>query len=173
MSNRNGLSNIFLMDADGSDVVKLTTDESREANPVWSPDGRFIAFESWRDGGMEAELYLFDTRTQRTQRLTSQMTDDSCLAWSPSGSWISFCSDREGSYDIYLIHPDGSGLTQFTDEPEFDLIMPQFSPDGGYIAYLSDESGARNVHFVSIWGHYAGALESTPDTINHDFHWGP
>src|SRR5262249_20913241 len=69
-SNRTGIDQIFVMRADGNDVVRLTNTSTAEREPSWSPDGLHIAFSSFRDGNLQ--IYLLDANGQNPLRLTKR-----------------------------------------------------------------------------------------------------
>ena len=61
------------------------------------------------------------------------MAFDSQPKFSPDGKWIAFISDREGSENIWVMHPDGSGVKQVSKDPNSEFVSPSWSPDGNYI----------------------------------------
>ena len=106
----------------------------------FSGDGQHLVFVTTRADGT-ADLWTLDVRTHRAQALTSGPGGDYRPAWSPDGSWIAFTSDRGAGLpfshgrwealqrtEIYLVHPDGSGLRQLTKRGEF-CGSPKWSAD--------------------------------------------
>ena len=92
-SDRDGDWEIYVMNADGSNVVQLTHNSAADEYPVWSPDGKQIAFKSNRDGNFE--IYVMDADGTNQKRLTNHPSNDEDPAWSPDGKHIVFHSDRE------------------------------------------------------------------------------
>ncbi len=94
--------------------------------PVFSPDGRQIAFMSGRDGN--PEIYAMNVDGSNLRRLTNHPAGESSPTWSPSGAQIAFTSDRTGKAQIYVMNSsDGSGLRRLTvNESEAD--RPTWSP---------------------------------------------
>ncbi len=90
-SNRDGKKEIYAMDADGSNVKRLTNNVADEDNPKWSPDGRKILCDSERDGNME--IYVMDVDGGNQRRLTNNTAYDSATTWSPDGSMILLSDD--------------------------------------------------------------------------------
>jgi Tol biopolymer transport system component len=80
------------MNADGSNVKRLTNNLSDDYGPKWSPDGRKILFDSERDGNRE--VYVMDADGGNQTRLTRNNATDSATSWSPDGSQIAFASNR-------------------------------------------------------------------------------
>ena len=132
-SDRDGDHDIYVMNADGSDVTQLTHNSSRDLHPVWSPDGRQIAFSSFW-----GEIYVMNADGSDVTQLTPNFDFVDRLAWSPDGRQITF-SNYLGhlNSEIYVINSDGSGVTQITHSSWRD-DEPEWSPDGQQIAFDSD-----------------------------------
>jgi tol-pal system beta propeller repeat protein TolB len=135
---------LYSMHPDGSEQVRLTTNEAEDVEPRWSPDGRRIIFVSTRDGN--EEIYVVAADGSRPRRLTDDASADESPAWSPDGSRILFTSYRdgadphmlgEGDAEIFTVRPDGSGLTNLTNAVEWDGY-PAWSPDGRRIAFSTN-----------------------------------
>src|SRR5881394_531409 len=132
---RNGNWDIYVMNADGSNVTRLTTDPANDVAPDWSRDGKQIVFTSTRGEGWR-DIYVMNVDGTNVKRLTSDPASDNNPVWSPDGSKIAFSSDRVGGGDteIYVMNADGSGMTRLTFDPGPN-DMPDWSPDGALIAY--------------------------------------
>lgn len=106
---RGGNCGIYIMDENGANPTRLTTDASDNA-PVWSPDGKRVAFMSAQDGNWE--VYVVNLANPRPRRLTTNPANDGLPAWSPDGQRIAFLSDRDGIWAIHLMNSDGSDQRQ-------------------------------------------------------------
>lgn len=99
-SDRDGNYELYLMNANGSGVRRLTENSVEESvAPTWSPDGRQAAVVSQGDGNKE--IYLVDIESGEISRLTNDAAEDNRPAWSPDGSRIAFQSRRDGNWNIY------------------------------------------------------------------------
>jgi len=103
---------IFLMDADGSNPIRLARTPWDNQTPVFSPDGKSIAFTSERTG--DKEIYVMSTDGSGQTRLTNNPADDEQPAFSPDGRKIAFVSNRDGNNEIYVMNSDGSGQKRLT-----------------------------------------------------------
>ena len=132
VSDRDGNSEIYVMDADGENLTRLTNDPGDDYGPTWSPYGR-IAFMSDRDGNNE--IYVMDADGENLTRLTNDPSSDYGPTWSPDGRRIAFQTLRDGNWEIYVIDADGENLTRHTEYSGGD-----WSPDwsNGGIAYSSE-----------------------------------
>ncbi len=92
---------VWVMKPGGFSPARLTTDPSDTA-PVWSPDGKRVAFISARSGNWE--LYLIDAAGGKETRLTDNRAVDVAPTWSPDGKKLAFLSNREGAWAIYTIN---------------------------------------------------------------------
>jgi Tol biopolymer transport system component len=131
-SERDGNAEIYVMQADGSGVTRLTHTKADEGYPSWSPDGRTISFDSDRDGNFE--IYAMNADGSNVRPLTKHPARDVSASWSPDGSKIVFMSDRDGGFDAYEAAPDaGAPATRVTRTGT--AWFPVFSPDGKTLAF--------------------------------------
>jgi len=135
VSNRSGSANIFLANADGSEVKNLTDSKFLNTNPAWSPDGKKVAFASDRDGDMS--LYVMDADGKNATRLTKDH-GDRLPSWSADGKTIAFCRRTESGSQICSVPAAGGDAKEIGDGDGWD---PAFSPDGKKIAFTSMRDG--------------------------------
>ena len=126
---------IFVINADGSQVFKMTNNNIDECCPDWSPDGSKLAFV--QGSGREGEIWVMAADGSHPANLTNNKAEDCCLAWSPDGSKLAFVqgSGREG--EIRVMAADGSYPANLTNNKAEDCCLA-WSPDGSKIAFVSD-----------------------------------
>ncbi len=122
------LGQVCTVSVDGSEVVSVVSEPPvYNVEPVWSPDGKRIAFRSIRDENHD--IYVVNLEDGSTQRLTELPALDTEPDWSPDGQWIVFASNRDTGVatDIYIMRADGSDVRRLTDDPAKDSY-PVWSP---------------------------------------------
>ena len=110
--NTSGAPDVFTIYANGQGARNLTNNPANDIAPVFSPDGKQIAFMSDRDGG-KWHIYVMNADGSNVRRLTDG-THDSTPTWSPDGNWIAFASTRGGQFNIWMVDTHGGNLTQIT-----------------------------------------------------------
>jgi len=105
---------LALMNNDGSGYALILPDGSATA-PAVSPDGRYIAFMSQRDGNWE--IYRINVDGSDLKRLTNNGANDGLPTWSPTGNLIAFVSDRGGEWAIWVMNADGSNQRKLFTMP--------------------------------------------------------
>ena len=166
VSNRDGNTELYVMDADGSNPVNLTRNRADDGNGSyeWSPDGNRIVFSSMRRGDWDIYTVRPDGRDLR--RLTNSSAQDYNPVWSPDGQWIAFASNRSGSWQIHRMRADGTGMEALTRSPE-DNDAPVYSPDGRNLAFISNRTGSWDIFKMPSGGGDPVALTDFPSGEDH------
>ena len=148
-STRSGNSDIYVMNADGTDVRQLTNHPESDHAPAWSPDGTQIAFHSLRDGNWE--IYVMNADGSNVRRLTDHTKRDWRPSWSHDGQLIAFHSHRDGNANVYVMNADGTGVRRFTNHAEWDS-WPTWSQYSWQIAFFSDRGANGDIYVVNFDG---------------------
>ena len=138
---------IWVLPVSGGKARRITDEYNDARQPTWSPDGRTIAFQGFRDGGYDIWAVRADGTGQR--KLTWGPHDDREPAWSPDGKSVAFASDRSGNYDIWILDVGSGALRQVTRDAGEDY-MPTWSPAGDAIAFIGTRNGAPGVQAVTL-----------------------
>ena len=99
---------IYVMNVDGTNPIRLTNNDASDYQPIWSPDGKMILFTSERDGN--EEVYMMNVDGSDPVNLTDNPSSDTVGSWSPDGKHIVFNSDRDTDWRIYIMDVDGSNV---------------------------------------------------------------
>ena len=118
-------SQTYVVDVETGTLTRISSDTGLPPWPVWSPDGKRIAFTSNRDGN--DEIYVMSPDGSNVKRLTNNAADDQWPAWSPDGKKLTFQSYRDGNWEIYVMNADGSRQTNISKNPAADW-EPAWSP---------------------------------------------
>jgi hypothetical protein len=112
---------LAIINVETGEVRVLAVSEYKEISPVWSPDGKQIAFVSDRDGNQE--IYVISQDGMTLQNLTQNEAYEYSPAWSPSGNLISFLSSRDGQPRLYVMNRDGAMVTKLSLWNENELVL--------------------------------------------------
>lgn len=152
VSNRDGNAEIYVIDADGTDLVNLSNNAADDYYPRWSPDGTKIAFVSYRD--IATEIYVMDADGTNPVNVSNNTNLDLEPSWSPDGTKIAFWStgkDNPELADIYIMDADGMNQVKVSDNAAHNAGF-RWSPDGTKIAYESISNGNREVYVMNADG---------------------
>jgi len=131
---------IYLINPDGTDRVKLIDHTEINASPSWSPDGKKLAFNGDIEGN--TDIYVVNVDGTALKQLTRSVADDRYPVWSPDGRQIAFMSSlfEATNLDIYVINANGTNTVRLTNH-RADDDFPSWSPDGRKIAFASFRDG--------------------------------
>ena len=130
-STRDGNSEIYIMNPDGSKQVNLTRHPSRDLAPVWSPTGEHIAFNSDRDG--TRDIYIMDADGKNVRKVFRNLAYREYPTWSPDGQKLAYL--HASDWNIYVGTIDGGQEERIT-ATNFLGGSPAWSPDGSEIAFI-------------------------------------
>lgn len=152
---------IYIMDANGSNVQRLTDEEGYDGGPFFSPDGTRICWRHFKTDMSSAEIWTMKIDGTDKQRLTNIQETSFAPFYHPSGEYILFMSNIEGysNFEIYMIPADRPAAPiRVTYDERFDGF-PTFSPDGLTLSWTSNRTDRKSQIFTADWNHQA-ALEA-------------
>jgi len=144
VSTRDGNPEIYVMDADGTTLTRLTNDPQPDGRPTFTPDGAGVVFQSQRmvNGKPFLEIYSVALDGSGLKALTTDSLNQTPTV-SPDGGTIAFASTRNKNSDIWLMSRDGTNQRNFTRTPQQTEMEPHFLRDGS-LAYLVERKDENN-----------------------------
>ena len=170
VSERDGNEEIYIMNPDTSNLLRLTSNQASDRVPAWSFDSNRIAFVSNRDGN--DEIYVMGANGSNQIRLTSNPAKDWAPAWSADGSSLAFESFRDGNWELYVVRPNDGSLTRLTNNQAGDN-QPVWSPvDPRRMAFVSGRDGNGDIYAINSDG---GGLTRLTSDVAPDSNpsWSP
>ena len=158
-SNRQGDSEIYAMNANGTGVRRLTHSPKFDGAGPWSPDGNKMLFYSQRAGG---ETWVMNADGSGQRRLTPVSSWNAPGGWSPDGRKILFTSNRDGNNELYVMNADGSGQRILSAAPSSDETAADWSPDGKTIAFVTNRDGNSELYVENADGSNPRNLTKSP-----------
>ena len=169
VSDATGHKEVYVMDYDGGNETRLTSDRSIVLSPHWSHDGGRIAYTSYRSGNPDA--YLLEMNTGARKSLLSAAGINYPPVWTPTGERLAFASTRAGDAEIYTMPTHGGSVTRLTFNEANDL-SPVWSALGKQIAFTSDRGGSPQIYLMEADGANVHRLTFTGD-YNTSPAWSP
>ena len=147
---------LFVMDADGSNVKQLTNSPGYDGGPFFSPDNSEVVWRRFNPDGNSAEIWTMDIDGGNQRQLTS----DAMVAWGPyyhpSGDYIIYSSNVLGhaNFELFLIDAEGTNTPVRVTNTDGTDILPVFSPDGSRLAWSTTRTpnGTSQIH-MGDWNH--------------------
>lgn len=145
ISDRDGNRELYIMDYDGANQIRLTYTKGMEMLPAWSPDGEKIAYVSYRRGFPEIYIrYIYEGRDELVASGGTNMTP----SFSPDGRFLAYSSSLPGNPEIFIYDLLTKEKRRITFSPGADL-SPDWSPDGKQIVFTSDRSGSPQLYIMN------------------------
>ena len=163
---------IFVMDYDGASPVAITGNQSINLSPRWSPDGRLIAYTSYRNGN--PDLFVLNFDSGRRDVLSAQRGLNVTPGWSPDGQWLAFAMSASGGTNLFITKLEkvvcaeakskdsrvevqvaqcmkATSIKPLTTGSSIS-VSPSFSPNGRQIVFNSDRGGSPQIYVVDVEG---------------------
>ena len=129
---------LYIVNRNGLNMRRLTSDAGMEYEPAWSPDGTKILFTATDASGTDQGIWTVNVDGSGLRKLTAAlpagMSNTRNPSWSPDSRRIAFTAAVNGQHKVWTMNADGSGATQLTTGAGFD-VNPAWSPDGTQIAF--------------------------------------
>ncbi len=159
---------IYVSDYDGANPRRITINRTMNITPSWSPDGRSIAYTSYRSG--IADILISNIYAGTMESPTKGVGQNFLPVFSPDGTRIAFMSNRDGNSEIYVMNRDGSNVTRLTNNPAID-VTPTWSPSGTQIAFTSERTGTPQIYVIGADG--SGLRRISQDSYADRATWSP
>lgn len=162
---------IYVMDFDGKNLTKLTRDGNFALSPTWAPNGRKIAFTSYRawgtKGALNPNLYSYDMVTRQRRIVSSAKGLNTGASYHPYQNKVAYTFSQRGKPEIYVFDLDKKVRYPIT-KTLFFSVEPDWSPDGKQIAFSSSKTGKPHIWVADANGKrakrltFAGRYNSSP-----------
>lgn len=159
---------VYIADYDGANPRRITINRTLNITPSWAPDGRSIAYTSYRTG--LPDILISNIFAGTMDNPTKGIGQNFMPVFSPDGSRIAFMTNRDGNPEIYVINRDGSNLTRLTNNPAIEST-PTWSPSGTQIAFTSGRSGTPQIYVVNADG--SGLRRISTESYADRATWSP
>ncbi len=170
VSDKTGRKEIYLMDYDGHNPIKVTSRFAHAMAPAWRPDGKQLVFTAITKNNKNVRnhnLFLYDLPTGKITMISNKPGINSGAAYSPNGQQLALTMSFPGNPEIFLMDPHSKVAQRITNSYGLD-VDPSWSPDGRWLSFVSDRSGRPMVYKMEASGAnlqrltYAGHYNATP-----------
>ncbi len=138
---------LMLADADGARPKLLLESKQPILSPVWSPDGRYVAYVSFETG--RPAIFRQELATARREQLTNFKGLNGAPSWSPDGQKIAMTLSKDGNPEIYTLDIPTRRLTRVTRHFAIDT-EPNWTSDGKGIIFTSNRGGRPQIYQVTL-----------------------
>jgi TolB protein len=140
---------LYIVDYDGFNPRRITVNRKLNILPAWSPDGRSLAYVSYRTGS--PDIFRASIFEGRSANLTNGAGQNFAPTFSPDGKRVAYASSRSGNMEIWVANADGGGARKLTSSAAADTA-PTWSSTGAEIAFTSDRSGSPQIYVMDSEG---------------------
>lgn len=170
VSDRTGKKEVYVMDYDGENIVKVTSRFSMAIAPAWSPDGTKIVFTGTAKNKANVRnhnLYEYTLKSGSINLLSNKPGLNSGATYSPGGNHIALTMSFPGNPELFFLDPVTKIAQRITTSFGMD-VDPSFSPDGKQVAFVSDRAGRSMIYKMDANGAnvqrltFAGQYNATP-----------
>lgn len=169
VSDATGNKEIYLCDADGSNIRQITHDNSICGSPSLRNDAVFLAFTSYVSG--YPDIYMIDLRNGNRRRIVNAPGTNGGAAFSPDGERLAMTMSFTGNTELYVTNPGGLGGRRLTKD-NYAQASPSWSPDGKRMVYSASPNGKPQLYIMSSAGGQATLLP-TGYQYSTEPNWSP
>ena len=144
-------------------VDEITITSGFHTDPIWSPDGRWIAFSRKSDQGT-SDLIITDNNAENVLTVNPDAFDETEFEWAPNSEHIVFSSESSGNAEIYTATPDGKVIKQLTSNRVTDTL-PRWNSNGSSILFLSGGNGTFDLYSMDENGDQQKRMTSNSSRI--------
>jgi Tol biopolymer transport system component len=159
-SNRNGSFDIYVMDADGQNLARLTSSPGNEGEPAWTPDGARIVYTA--TSGTTTQIAIISADGSENRQLTSASGGNHSPSVSADGRSVAFVSARDGNHAIYTMALDGSNQRRLTKNSARET-SPRFARNGDLVFAMErggSSKGSKVMRVASAGGSTSQVLQT-------------
>jgi TolB protein len=177
-SNRGGSYNLYVMDADGRNLTRLTEHAGVDHDPAWLPDGESLVYSSDRDrGGGRRDLYRLWLADGRVDRLTVFFDGWAIMpSVSPDGNWVAFAAQtlpQQGGWTWQIHVLEIATLMTWDFDESGPACWPSWSPDGSSIAHVVLDREPSAIQLLSSFGTSPQPVAGDPARWHYYPDWSP
>ena len=148
VGSQTGNKEIYVLDIDGRGIANVTRNGSINLSPSWSPDGKSLAWTSYKKSN--PDLYVKDLASGATRVLSNKRGINTSPTYDPSGKRIALTRSADGDSDLFVVDAQtGEQLDQLTRGGGID-VSPDYSADGTLLAFASERSGGSQVYVQNL-----------------------
>ncbi len=166
---------LWVVPVAGQTPRKITTNLAYDGSPVYSPDGRYIAYRAQRQPGFESdrfEIMVYERSTNSTRSLTANLDHSvDALIWTPDSQSILFTADDEGYHSIFKVMMKGNNISRIAQKSYNSDI--QVSPNGNMLFFMRQSiSQPPEIFSCDINGHDVRQLTAVNDSALSEIEFG-
>jgi TolB protein len=147
VSDRDGNEEIYRMKTDGTGIERLTTDPERDIHPYFSPDGKYLLFNSTRANG-SLDVYRMTLADKKVERITDSLMEETCARYSPDMKLMVYLRNDALSDDVAVMDVATGTVRNLTNNPAVVDGWPMFSNDGQWIYFSTMETGQHSIRRI-------------------------